>query len=114
MTLVQKCIENSLCFGAYDEGRQVGFARVISDFATFAYLADVFILESHRGRGLSKLLLREIMEHPDLQGLRRLTLVTRDAHELYRQFGFTELARPGNYMEIVRRGIYKQENSRQE
>ncbi|HKX32486.1 MAG TPA: GNAT family N-acetyltransferase, partial [Blastocatellia bacterium] len=85
---------------------QVGFARVISDLTTFAYLADVFILESHRGRGLSKLLMREIMSHPDLQGLRRFMLATSDAHELYRRFGFTELSRPQQQMELVRPDVY--------
>src|SRR5262245_31928009 len=99
--VVSRAIEHSLCFGVYDDGRQIGFARVISDFATFAYLADVFILESHRGRGLSKLLMREVMNHPDLQGLRRFTLMTRDAHGLYRQFGFAGASRPDYYMEIA-------------
>ena len=106
--VVRKSIEHSLCFGVYDDGNQIGFARVISDFATFAYLADVFILESHRGLGLSKLLMREIMDHPDLQGLRRFALMTRDAHGLYRRFGFKEASRPDYQMEIVRPGIYKQ------
>lgn len=104
--VVRKGIEHSLCFGVYESDRQVGFARVISDFATYAYLADVFILESHQGRGLGKLLMREIMNHPDLQGLRRFALATRDAHELYRQFGFTALSRPANHMEIAHPGLY--------
>jgi len=84
----------------------VGFARVISDCASFAYLADVFILESHRGTGLSKLLMKAISAHPELQGLRLWCLVTRDAHELYRQFGFKTLRRPEDYMEIRRADIY--------
>ena len=108
MELVGKSIEHSLCFGVYDGDRQVGFARVISDLTTFAYLADVFILESHRGRGLSKLLMREIMGHPDLQGLRRFMLSTSDAHELYRRFGFTDLSRPQSQMEIVWPEVYRQ------
>src|SRR6185436_14461513 len=90
LPLLEKAIANSLPFGVYDtssgEPRQVGFARVVSDFATFAYIADVFILEPHRGRGLSKLLMEHILSHPDLQGLRRVCLLTHDAHGLYEQF----------------------------
>lgn len=107
--IVSRAIEHSLCFGVYADEQQVGFARVISDYATFAYLADVFILEAWRGRGLSKRLMREIMNHPDLQGLRRFALVTKDAHGLYRQFGFTELAHPDRHLEIVRPEIYKEQ-----
>jgi GNAT superfamily N-acetyltransferase len=107
LEVVKKSIEHSLCFGVYDGSEQVGFARVISDFATFAYLADVFILEAHRGRGLAKRLMREIMSHPELQGLRKFTLSTKDAHDLYRQFGFTELLRPDRQMEILKLEIYK-------
>src|SRR5881397_2633867 len=81
--IIERAIANSLCFGIYKDKEQVGFARVISDYATFAYLADVFIIEDHRGRGLSRRLMEAIMAHPDLQGLRRWTLATRDAHELY-------------------------------
>ncbi|HWQ35949.1 MAG TPA: GNAT family N-acetyltransferase [Blastocatellia bacterium] len=108
--IIRRAIEHSLCFGVYDGAQQVGFARVISDYATFAYLADVFILEAWRGRGLSKRLMREIMNHPDLQGLRRFALVTKDAHGLYRQFGFTEPAHPERHLEIVRPEIYKEQN----
>jgi N-acetylglutamate synthase-like GNAT family acetyltransferase len=108
LNVIRRSIEHSLCFGIYEDQQQVGFARVISAFATFAYLADVFVLEAHRGRGLSKLLMQEIMSHPDLQGLRRFSLATKDAHGLYRQFGFTELARPDRQMEIVQAKIYKQ------
>lgn len=97
--IVERSIENSLCFGVFDRDQQVGFARVITDRATFAYLGDVFIIESHRGRGLSKQLMQAIMEHPELQGLRRWSLVTRDAHGLYEQFGFTPLSNPQRYME---------------
>lgn len=106
--IVARSIEHSLCFGVYDgSGAQVGFARVISDFATFAYVADVFVLESHRGRGLSKKLMECIMRHPQLQGFRRWTLSTRDAHTLYSQFGFTPLQFPDRYMEILRLNHYE-------
>ena len=101
-----RAVENSLCFGVYDEDRQVGFARVITDRATFAYLADVFILESHRGRGLSKRLVAAIRAHPDLQGLRRWSLATRDAHGLYAAYGFRPLAHPEYHMEIADPGVY--------
>lgn len=104
--IVERSIENSLCFGIFDHDQQVGFARVITDRATFAYLGDVFIIESHRGRGLSKQLMRAIMEHPELQGLRRWSLVTRDAHGLYEQFGFTSLANSQRYMERYDPEIY--------
>jgi GNAT superfamily N-acetyltransferase len=97
---VEQAIANSLCFGVFDGERQVGFARVVTDFVSMAYLADVFILPSHRGRGLSKLLMQTIREHPELQCVRRWLLVTRDAHGLYRQFGFQPLAAPERYMEI--------------
>ena len=101
MDVVKRAAAGSLCFGAYEEatGRQVGFARVISDRATYAYLADVFVLEPFRGRGLSKLLMRTIGSHPELQGLRRWMLMTRDAHGLYGQFGFTPMKDPTRAME---------------
>jgi GNAT superfamily N-acetyltransferase len=99
----EKCTRHSLCFGVYDGKKQVGFARAVTDFATYAYVADVFILEEYRGLGLSKLLMESIMTHPELQGLRRWSLVTRDAHGLYRKFGFTELQKPERYMEILRK-----------
>jgi GNAT superfamily N-acetyltransferase len=105
--VVARSMEHSLCFGVYRGDEQVGFARVVTDYATYGYIADVFILEAHRGRGLSKRLMAAIMEHPELQGLRRWALVTRDAHGLYRQFGFDALARPGRHMEIVHADIYK-------
>ena len=104
---VQRSIDNALCFGVFDEDKQVGFARVITDRATYAYIGDVFILEFHRGRGLSKLLMKAIMEHPDLQGLRRWSLVTNDAHGLYQQFGFKPIANPQRYMELVYPHVYK-------
>jgi GNAT superfamily N-acetyltransferase len=96
---VKRSIEHSLCFGVYTNHRQVGFARVITDYATFAYLADVFIDEKHRGQGLSKLLAKEILAHPQLQGFRRWLLATKDAHALYEQFGFRPLAQPERFME---------------
>jgi len=110
--VVARSIENSLCFGVYVEGKQVGFARVISDFATYAYLGDVFVLESFRGHGLGKWLMECIMQHPELQGLRRWSLVTGDAHGLYAQFGFEPLKKPQNYMELHRPEVYQQEASK--
>ncbi len=92
-------IENSLCFGAYLGDRQIGFARVVSDRATFAYVGDVFVLSEYRGRGVSKMLMEAIIEHPDLQGLRRWLLATRDAHGLYEQFEFSALKFPERWME---------------
>jgi GNAT superfamily N-acetyltransferase len=105
--VVARSIEHSLCFGVYDRSAQVGFARVVSDFATVAYLGDVFVLESHRGRGLSKWLMECIMRHPALQNLRRWMLLTRDAHGLYSQFGFAPLSSPERYMELHRPDVYK-------
>ncbi len=107
LSVVRKSIENSLCFGVYDAGKQIGFARVISDLATFAYLSDVFILETHRGQGLAKWLLECIMAAPELQGLRRWLLATKDAHELYRQYGFQDLGSPERFMEIANLDIYR-------
>ncbi len=97
--VVRRSIENSLCFGVYRGEEQAGFARVVTDRATFAYLADVFVLDEHRGQGIGKWLLEVILSHPDLQGLRRWMLATRDAHDLYRRYAFTELTRPGIFME---------------
>jgi len=94
MEVVKKSIEHSLAFGVYKGDQQVGFARVITDYATFAYLGDVFILEPFRGQGLSKWLMKVIIAHPELQGLRRWVLLTRDAHGLYEKVGFTELGSP--------------------
>lgn len=104
---VKTAMENSLCFGIFQDDKQVGFARVVSDFSTYAYLCDVFVLEDYRGKGLSKCLLEEIMAHPKLQGLRRFSLATRDAHELYKKFGFTELKAPDRFMEIHKPNVYK-------
>jgi GNAT superfamily N-acetyltransferase len=97
--VLERALANSLCFSVFDGETQVGFARVATDRATFAYLADVFVLPAHRGRGLSKLLMETIVAHPDLQGLRRWVLVTRDAHGLYARYGFTPLAKVDGYME---------------
>jgi len=105
--VVARAIKNSLCFGVYDGKQQIGFARVISDYATYAYLGDVYILESHRSQGLSKWLMECIMAHPDLQGMRRFSLVTRDAHGLYRKYGFTALKNPDGYMEILNQEVYQ-------
>ena len=103
---VRRCVEHSLCFGVYFGEQQVGFARIISDYATIAYLGDVFVVPEHRGKGLSKRLIEEIMAHPDLQGLRRWILLTGDAHGLYQQFGWKPVARPDLYMEIANPNIY--------
>lgn len=99
-------IENSICFGVYAGERQIGFARVVSDKATFAYIGDVFILDEFRGRGLSKKLMREMLEHPELQGLRRWVLATKDAHGLYEQFGFSLLKYPERWMELPAKDAY--------
>lgn len=97
--VVRRSIDNSLSFGLYKGGQQIGFARVVTDYATFAWLADVFILEEFRGRGLAKWLLEVMISHPELQGFRRWVLSTKDAHELYGRFGFTPLLRPDRWME---------------
>src|SRR4051812_27514434 len=98
--LVERSVQNSLCIGIYaPTGEQVGLVRLITDFATFAWVCDVFVLEAHRGRGLSKAAINAALTHPRLQPLRRFALATRDAHGLYQQFGFTPLAQPENQME---------------
>jgi GNAT superfamily N-acetyltransferase len=104
--VVARAMANSLCFGAFAGGGQVGFARVVTDRATFAYLCDVFVLESHRGRGVGKRLMAAILAHPDVQGLRRLALFTRDAHGLYRQFGFRETRFADRFMEVFNAAPY--------
>lgn len=104
--VVAAAIQNSLCFGAFDGARQIGFTRVVTDHATFAYVADVYVLEEYRGRGISKMLIAAMRAHPDLQGLRRWHLATRDAHGLYMQFGFSPLADPGRHMELVDADVY--------
>lgn len=105
--VVESAIANSLCFGVYQGAEQIGFARIVTDKATFALVADVFILQPHRGKGLSKWLMNEVMQHPDLAGLRRLLLLTSDAHSLYAQFGFTEIGNAWRFMEVLRPDIYK-------
>jgi GNAT superfamily N-acetyltransferase len=102
---VQRSMENSIAFGVYHGQQQVGFARIISDLATFAYLADVFIVPSYRGRGLSRWLMECIVSHPDLQGLRRWMLATQDAHALYAKFGFAPIKSSGPWMEIHRPNV---------
>jgi len=97
--LVERSIERSLCFGAYEGERQLGFARVVTDGAGFAYLCDVFVVDAARGRGLGKQLMEFVFAHPDLQRVRRFMLATRDAHGLYAQYGFTSLANPDKFME---------------
>jgi GNAT superfamily N-acetyltransferase len=108
--VVERSIENSLAFGVYAPGgEQVGFARVVTDYATFAWLADVYVEHAHRGRGLGKRLVAEVLEHPDLQGMRRWLLGTADAHELYRRFGFDEIDNSsGRIMAIEGRAAARQ------
>jgi GNAT superfamily N-acetyltransferase len=109
--VVARSIQHSLCFGLYRvepaPERQVGFTRVVTDCATFAWVCDVFVLEEERGKGLSKWLIETVRAHPDLQGLRRWILATRDAHRLYARFGFTPLAEPTRYMEVLDRDVYR-------
>ncbi len=107
LSTVEKGIKNSLCFGLFDAATQIGFARVISDYASYAYLCDVYVLDSYRGKGLGTWLMSCVMKHPDLQGLRRFTLLTRDAHALYRKFGFDASRNPSRYMEIHDSEVYK-------
>ncbi len=101
----KKTIKNSLCFGVYYKNRQVGYARVITDYATYAYLADVFIIEEFRGRGLSKWLMEVILKYDEIRDLRRWFLATSDAHKLYEKFGFTALNEPGKFMEMFRKDL---------
>jgi GNAT superfamily N-acetyltransferase len=96
---VERSVRNSLCFGAYRDGAQIGFARVVTDRATFAYVCDVFVLRAARGQGVGRLLVEAIMKHPDLQGLRRMALTSRDAKGLYERIGFSTLANPDRWME---------------
>ncbi len=104
--VVRTSIENSVCFGIYENGRQLGFARVVTDKATFGYLADVFVVETSRGLGLSKWLMDTILAHPELQGFRRWVLATADAHSLYARSGFRPLARPERWMELHNPNVY--------
>ena len=105
--IIRRSVEGALCFGVFENDKQVGFARMITDRATFAYLADVFIIEEYRGLGLSKWLIEVILSHPELQGLRRMMLATRDAHELYKKFGFTPLNNVDRWMHIHHPDVYK-------
>jgi len=107
LATVQRAIDHSLCFGGYIDGRQVAFARVVSDYATFAYLVDVYVLEEHRGKGYSKRLMDAVMAHPDVQGLRRFMLATSTAHGLYAQYGFTPPLRPASLMERYVPDLYQ-------
>ncbi|WP_379091822.1 GNAT family N-acetyltransferase [Pedobacter sp. UC225_65] len=109
LALVQKSISNSLCFGIYKDGKQAGFARWVTDRATYAYLCDVYVETAYRGQGLSKKLMSLMLFHPDLQGLRRYHLATLDAHGLYQQFGFKALENPERQMAIVVKDIYEKE-----
>ncbi len=106
LATLERAIENSLCFGGYLDREQVAFARVVSDFATFANLVDVFVLPAHRGHGFSKQIIQAVMAHPQLQGLRRFTLATGDAHGLYAQFGFVPPVRPQSLMERYAPDVY--------
>jgi GNAT superfamily N-acetyltransferase len=108
-SIVEKSINNSLCFGMYHSSIQVGFGRVVTDLATFAYLADVFVVPAYRGRGLGKWLVSCLLAHPEVQGLRRWLLATLDAHGLYEQNGFVALRRPEMFMEINDPNIYQRE-----
>jgi len=104
---VERALQHSLCFGLFDGNAQVGLARIISDYTTFAYLCDVYVLPSHQGHGLGTWLMECVIAHPKLQGLRRFNLATRDAHKLYAKFGFKPLAYPDAHMEIHKPSIYK-------
>ena len=106
-SLLARAIAHSLCFGVYRGDAQVGFARVITDRATFGYLCDVYVERGHRGHGLGKWLVACVLEHPDLQGLRRISLMTRDAHDLYRPFGFRSMPEATRYLEIHRPDVYR-------
>jgi GNAT superfamily N-acetyltransferase len=103
----ERSVKHALCFGIYEGARQVGFARVVTDFATMAYVGDVFVLEPWRGKGLSRWLMEVMSAHPELQGFRRWILLTRDAHGLYEKFGFTPLASPDRWMEKFTPDVYK-------
>ncbi|MEO8019957.1 MAG: GNAT family N-acetyltransferase [Pseudomonadota bacterium] len=112
LEIVERAVRHSLCFGVFETASraQVGFTRVVTDYATFAYLCDVYVLEEHRGHGIGKRMMREVMTHPALTDARRVMLATRDAHGLYRQVGFVQAGGAGNLMEIVRPDIYSRAN----
>ncbi len=107
LDIVKRSIENSICFGIYQSNEQVGFARVVTDKATFGYLGDVFVLDVHCGKGLSKNLMAFLLRHPELQGFRRWMLLTRDAQELYKKFGFIQFHAPDRCMELWFPDVYK-------
>ena len=109
--LVAKAMTHSLCFGLFHERTQIGFARIVTDHSTYAYLCDVYVLENYQGRGLGKWMVEFVMTHPELQGLRRFQLVTRDAHGLYSRFGFKTPINPERHMEIFRPGLYSGKTS---
>ena len=104
--LVAKSIEHSLCFGLFHGKKQIGFARIVTDYSTYAYLCDVYVLKKYQSRGLGKWMIEKVVDHPELQGLRRFQLVTRDAHGLYKRFGFKRVASPDYHMEIFKPGLY--------
>lgn len=104
---VQRCVDNSLCFGVFEGEDQIGFARMVTDKVIFAYMADVYILEGHRGQGLGEQLVKFVLAHPDLQGLRKIMLGTIDAHGLYEKFGFKPIAKPDHLMEIKQWPIHE-------
>jgi GNAT superfamily N-acetyltransferase len=108
--VLETSIQHSLCFGGYEDGKQIAFARVVSDHATFAYLMDVFVLPEHQGRGLSRQLIQNIMDHPQLQGLRRFMLASSNARGLYQKWGFQALGKPEIMMEINHPDVYKNSN----
>lgn len=107
LALVKKALDNSLCFGLYHDGKLVGLSRVVTDYTTYAYLCDVYVLEAHRGKGLGHWMVECVMTHPELQNLRRFTLATRDAHGIYATFGFTPLKAPERMMERHDPQVYK-------
>ena len=107
---VQRSVDNSLCFGAYTDGQQVAFARIVTDYSTVAYLGDVFVVEAYRGKGVSKQLMEYIAQYPALQGLRRWLLATADAHGLYAQYGLSPLAAPERWMEKHNPNVYNLNN----
>jgi GNAT superfamily N-acetyltransferase len=110
METVRRSVEGSMCFGLFDGTVQIGFARVITDKATFAYLCDVYVLEDYQNQGLGTWLMKTVCSHPELQGLRRFVLVTRDAHGLYAKFGFTPLKDPSRHMEISQTDVYQDQS----
>ncbi|KAA3440121.1 GNAT family N-acetyltransferase [Rufibacter hautae] len=112
--VVKRAIDHSLCVGVYYEGKQAAFARLVTDYTTFAYLCDVFVLEEYRGNGLSKWMLKAFRAHPELQGLRRWMLATEDAHDLYTQFGFEPLPHPERFMQLHTPNIYQKQPQRKE